>query len=387
LIQLQKTFNTEALYNSNHGSRDLGSVKKTLKSSDYLEMQIGDDSNQSLGGAKAALNEIKFGVFLPVFGFERMRFGVFSHVFGFGKTRFLPSYEHVRDFTLECERLGYHSVWVPDHLMYGKNPVLECWTILSALSSITRRIRLGTMVLSNSFRSPAVLAKMAATLDVISNGRLELGIGAGVSEGENLAYGIPFPMPSVRIEQMKEAVEIIKKVWTEEKANYNGKYYKIKKAICEPKPLQKPYPPIIIGGGGEKLTLRVTAEHADRYDWGFVPSMEQYKHKLKVLERHCSAVGRDFREIEKSCWPGGQVFIASDQREIDDKIARWKPTGVSLEDFKACNLVGTPSECIGKIQTYVDLGVTCFMLMFGDFPSNRGMMLFAKEVADKIKPS
>ena len=340
-----------------------------------------------MGGADVALNEIKFGVFLPVFGFERRRFDVFSRVFGFGKRRYLLSYEYLRDFTLECERLGYHSVWVSDHLMFGRNPVLECWTILSALSSLTERIRLGTMVLCNSFRSPAVLAKMAATLDVISNGRLELGIGAGVSEGEHLAYGIPFPKSSVRIEQMKEAIEIIKKLWMEEKADYNGKYYKIEKAICEPKPLQKPYPPIIIGGGGEKLTLRVTAEHANRYDWGFLLSMEQYKHKLKVLERHCSAVGRDFREIEKSCWPGGQVFIAPDQKELDEKIAKWKPKGVSLEDFKARNLVGTPDECIEKIQTYVDLGVTCFMLMFGDLPSNRGMMLFAKEVADKIKPS
>jgi F420-dependent oxidoreductase-like protein len=348
-------------------------------------MQIGDDSNQSLGGAKAALNEIKFGVFLPVFGFERMRFGVFSHVFGFGTTRFLPSYEHVRDFTLECERLGYHSVWVPDHLMYGKNPVLECWTILSALSSITRRIRLGTMVLSNSFRSPAVLAKMAATLDVISNGRLELGIGAGVSEGENLAYGIPFPMPSVRIEQMKEAVEIIKKVWTEEKANYNGKYYKIEKAICEPKPLQKPHPPIIIGGGGEKLTLRVTAEHADRYDWGFLPSMEQYKHKLKVLEGHCSAVGRDFREIEKSCWPGGQIFIALNRKELDEKVLQRKPKSVSLKVFKKLNLVGTPDDCIQKIQQYVNVGVTHFMLFFGDLPNMRGIRLFADKVVKKIK--
>ena len=228
---------------------------------------------------------------------------------------------------------------------------------------------------------------MAATFDVISKGRLELGIGAGVSETEHLAYGIPFPNSSVRIERLRETIEIMKKLWTQEKADYNGKHYMLREAICEPKPFQKPYPPITIGGSGEKLTLRVTAEHADRYDWGFLPSIEQYRHKLKVLETHCSAVGRGFQEIEKSCWIGGQILIAPDRKELDEKIARWKPKGASLEDFKARNFVGTPDECIDKIQTYLELGVTCFMLMFGDIPSDEGITLFAKEVADKIKSS
>jgi F420-dependent oxidoreductase-like protein len=320
-----------------------------------------------------ALNKTKFGVFLPFYAF------------GVGERKPLPSFSRVRDIVLECEELGYNSVWFDDHLMFGKGPTLECWTTLSALSSITTKIRLGTMVLCNSFRTPSLLAKMLATLDVISSGRLEFGIGAGVQKDEHVAYGIPFPKSKVRIERMKEAVEIIKKMWVEEKTSYEGKYYKIKEAICEPKPLQKPHPPITIGGGGEKLTLKVTAQHADRYDWGFLPSMEQYEHKLKVLEGHCSAVGRDFREIEKSCWPGGQIFIALNRKELDEKVLQRKPKSVSLKVFKKLNLVGTPDDCIQKIQQYVNVGVTHFMLFFGDLPNMRGIRLFADKVVKKIK--
>ena len=319
------------------------------------------------------MNDIKFGVFLPFYAF------------GVGNGRTLLSFDCLRNIVLECERLGYHSVWLDDHVMFGKSPILECWTTISALSSVTKRIRLGTMVLCNSFRKPSLLAKMATTLDVISSGRLELGIGAGVQKDEHVAYGVPFPEPNVRIGRMKEAVEIIKKMWTEEKASYEGEYYKIKEAVCEPKPLQKPHPPMIIGGGGEKLTMRVAAQHADRYDWGYVPSLGLYKHKLEVLERHCNAVGRDFQKIEKSCWPGGQIFIALDQKELDKKILQWKPKGISLEDFKKLNIVGTPDECIMRIQQYANVAVTHFMLFFGDLPNMRGLRLFAEKVVKKIK--
>ena len=214
--------------------------------------------------------KIKFGVFLPFYAFRNEK-------------RPSQLFNQLRDVVLECEQLGYDSVWLDDHLMMGTTPILECWTTLSALSTVTEKIRLGTMVTCNSFRNPALLAKMAATLDNISNGRLELGIGAGVQKNEHYAYGFPFLAPKSRIERLNEAVEIIKKLWTEEKANYSGKYYSIRDTVCEPKPLQKPHPSIVIGGCGEKLTLRVTTQHADRYDWGYLPSLEEYKRKLKVL--------------------------------------------------------------------------------------------------------
>ena len=316
------------------------------------------------------MNEIKFGVFLPFYAFRNTKTGSLFNL--------------IRDIVLECERLGYHSVLLDDHLMLNKMPILECWTTLSALSSATETVRLGTMVTCNSFRNPALLAKMVATVDNISNGRLELGIGAGVQKNEHKAYGFPFPSTKARIERLNEAVEIIKKLWIEEKATYNGKHYMIRDAVCEPKPVQKPHPPLTIGGGGEKLTLQVTARHADRYDWGYIPSVEEYKRKLKVLEKHCNAVGRTFNEIEKSCWPAGQIFIGADRKELEKKASRLLPKGVSMEDFMRTSFVGTPEDFIKQLQQYLDLGVTHFMLFFGDLPDLTGLRFFAEEVAQKI---
>ncbi len=318
------------------------------------------------------MNKIKFGAFLPFYAFK------------VGEKNPLSAFVRVRDVILECERLGYNSVWLDDHLMFEKQPILECWTTLSSLSAVTSKIRLGSMVLCNGFRNPALLAKMAATLDVISNGRLEFGVGAGVARDEHEAYGIPFLKPHARIDRLKEAVEIIKKMWTQEKASYEGKYYRINEAVCEPKPLQQPHPPITIGGGGEKLTLKVAAQHADRCDWGYVPSLERYKHKLDVLESHCKAVGRDFNEIEKSCLLGGQMFIVPDQKELGEKVLQLKPKNVSLEDFKKINFVATPDECRQKIRQYASLGVTYFMLFFGDLPDLGSLRLFAESVVKKL---
>ena len=136
------------------------------------------------------------------------------------------------------------------------------------------------------------------------------------------------------MERLGEALEVIKRLWTQEKASFRGKYYTLKNAECEPKPLQKPHPTITVGGGGEKNTLKVTAKYADRYDWGFLPSVDEYKRKLEVLENHCRPIGRDFGEIERSCWPSGQVLIAKDQDELKEKISRLKPPKMSLEDYK-----------------------------------------------------
>jgi F420-dependent oxidoreductase-like protein len=311
------------------------------------------------------LNKIKFGVFLPFYAFKSEA------------KEPLSLFSQIRDVVLECERLGYDSVWLDDHLMFENRSILECWTTLSALAASTSKIRLGTMVLCNGFRNPAVLAKMAATLDVISNGRLEFGIGAGVQEDEHVAYGIPFLKSNARIRRLGEAVEIIKKMWTEEKTSYEGKYYRTSDAVCEPKPLQKPHPPITIGGSGEKLTLKVAAQHADRFDWGPVP-FEVYKHKLEVLEGYCKAVGRDFRELEKSCWLGGQMFLVPSQEEVDEKVRLLKPRNVSMEDFKKLNFVATPDDCKQEIQRYASLGVTYFMLFFGDLPDLSSLRLFSE---------
>jgi len=155
--------------------------------------------------------------------------------------------------------------------MYNNWSILESWTTLSALSTLTSKIRLGTMVSCNQHRNPALLAKSAATLDVLSNGRLEFGIGAGAQESEHLAYGFDFPKLSDRVERLGEALEVVMGLWTQEKSTYQGKHYSLKDAVCEPKPLQKPHPPITVGGSEEKYTLKVTAKYADRFDWDICP--------------------------------------------------------------------------------------------------------------------
>ena len=165
-------------------------------------------------------------------------------------------YKSLVDYAIESELLGYDSIWVNDHLIFGSG-ILECWTTLSSLVPITERVRLGTLVLCNNFRFPSVVAKMAATLDYISNGRLEFGIGAGWNEEEHRAYGIPFPNPAERVERLREAIEIIKRMWTEKAPYYNGRYYRMEGAVCEPKPLQNPHPSITIGGAGEKLMMKL----------------------------------------------------------------------------------------------------------------------------------
>jgi alkanesulfonate monooxygenase SsuD/methylene tetrahydromethanopterin reductase-like flavin-dependent oxidoreductase (luciferase family) len=236
------------------------------------------------------------------------------------------------------------------------------------------------MVTCNPYRNPALLAKMAATVDILSGGRLDVGIGAGVQKQEHNSYGIPFPQTAARIERLGESLEVMKKLWTEPTANFKGKYYTLKDAICEPKPLQKPHPPLVVGGSGEKLTLKVTAKYADRFDWGFIPTLEEYTHKISVLESYCRAVGRDFAEIEKSCWPGYQVVMGEDQKSFQAQAERFMPEGVSLENFKKINLAGTPEECKEKLAVFEALGVSYFMLFFSDLPEFDNLELFAKTV-------
>ena len=314
---------------------------------------------------------------------KEIRFGVFLDVFAQPLT-----YSDFKDLAIESERLEYESVWMCDHFMRGRGPILECLTTLSAISSLTKKIRLGSLVLCNSYRNPSILAKAAATLDVISNGRLEFGIGAGWAENEYLAYGIPFPKPSIRIAQVREGIEIVKRMWTEETASYEGRYFRIKDAVCEPKPLQKPHPPITIGGSGEKLMLRIVAEYADRSNWH--ETAEMCRHKLKVLEKHCSSIGRDSQEIEKSV--DMVVSISENEQELTENLKKLyssRKQTVSFKEWlkvvKARDIMGIPSECLERIKEYVDIGITYFMLRFQDFPSKKGMRLFAEEVMKRIQ--
>ena len=283
-----------------------------------------------------------------------------------------------------AEELGFDSVWVYDHFHNVPAPaheaVFECWTTVAAISQRTSRIRLGQMVGCNSYRNPGLLAKITSTVDVISGGRLDWGIGAGWYENEYRGYGFDFRKPSDRIGMLRETVEIVKSMWTNPETTYNGKYYRMERANCDPKPLQKPTPPVWIGGGGEKVTLRVVAEHADVSNFG--SSLEEFVHKREILKGHCAAIGRDEESIRKTI--SSEVFIRETEKEIIEAGSKslW---GDSAESWRSKALVGTPEQVSEKIQKYIDAGCTGFVPWCPDYPSTETIELFARHVMPNFR--
>jgi len=214
------------------------------------------------------------------------------------------TYEDMLTVWREAEALPiFEHAWLFDHFMPiagdPSGPCLEGWTLLAAYAAQTERLRVGLMVTGNTYRHPAVLANMGATVDSISRGRLDFGIGAGWNEREHSAYGIPLYKPGERIARFAEACEVVRLMWTEEAPDFDGRYYQLQGARCEPKPVQKPYPPFVIGGSGEQKTLRVVAQYADI--WNFAGgSADDFTHKSQVLDGHCAAIGRDPASIARS---------------------------------------------------------------------------------------
>jgi len=332
------------------------------------------------------MKPVEFGVWLPnAWGFFRPPYS-FLHALRYNLREL--NFEVIKDIALKAEKLGYHSLWIPDHLSYKeRRERLESWTILSSLSSITEKIRLGTIVLCNLYRHPALVAKMASSLDFISKGRLEFGIGAGWNEIECNNFGIEFPKPKIRLEMLKESVEIIKMLWTQEQSTYRGKYYTIKDAYCDPKPVQTPHPPILIGGGGEKLTLKIVARYADRSN--FSGSSEIIERKMDILRKYCFRFGRDYGSIIKTT--NLFVVIAQTYEDyLEDMKKRYLFSGSSypfkewLKKAELFYIAGTPENCVEKIVRYIDLGIRFFILMFGRTPETDDMELFSKKVISKI---
>jgi len=224
----------------------------------------------------------------------------------------------------EADRLGFDTAWVFDHFLPifsdPTGPCLEGWTALSALAQATHKIRLGVMVTGNTYRHPAVLAKMAATVDIISNGRLIFGIGAGWFELEHQVYDIPFPPIGERLISLDESLTLIKKLWKQETANFTGRHHHLHDAPFEPKPIQQPHPPILVGAAGEKIALGIVARHADM--WNTFGSPETFRHKIEVLAEHCAHIGRDPDEIEKSVLISTTFSSDDNTRQlIEDYIA------------------------------------------------------------------
>jgi F420-dependent oxidoreductase-like protein len=306
------------------------------------------------------VSRIKFGLFLPQVG---LHFGV------------------IKERAQLADRLGFHSVWFVDHMWSRGLPdldQLEAWTLVSATAAITERLGIGTLVLCNSYRHPALLAKMLATLDNISNGRALLGLGAGWMEEEYRAYGYSFPSARVRIEQLEEALAIIKLMLVEPRASFQGKYYAVDEAVNNPKPVQKPHPPILIGGAGEKRLLRVVAEHANIWNCPNTAA-QALPHKLEVLKRHCDAIGRDPQTIEVSeqC----VMVLGRDEKDLRQKTQFAKQALGSVFDIDKTALCGTPDQLIEAIQNRNRQGVTLFTTLFGDLNQPETLELFASKVA------
>src|SRR5688500_17284400 len=248
-----------------------------------------------------------------------------------------------------AEDLGLDSLWVYDHFHNVPVPahetLFECWTTLAAISQVTSRIKLGQMVGCAPYRTPSLLAKITSNIDVMSGGRLIWGIGAGWYEHEFRGYGYPFLKASDRIGVLRETVEIVKAMWSEPDVTYDGKHFQLAGAQCDPKPVQTPHPQILIGGGGEQLTLRVVARHADASNFGGKP--HEWAAKAEVLKGHCADVGRDYDEIQKTWSP--EIFIRETEAEVTAAGSRsfW---GEPVESWTAGNLVGTPDQVAARIQ-------------------------------------
>lgn len=287
---------------------------------------------------------------------------------------------------LSAEAAGYDSIWLYDHVHpipdpTSDDPVFECWTTTAAIAQATSAIRVGQMVGCVAYREPALLAKMAASVDVLSAGRLDFGIGAGWYWHEFEAYGFDWGTPRERIGRLEEGVQIIESMWTEARTDFEGDWYRCVDARCLPKPLQAPRPPIWIGGSGEQLTLRVVARYADYSNFGGKP--DEFAHKCDVLRRHCETAGRDYDTIVKSIHQ--DCIVGRTEAEVRDKLdarmAKWGAvTGESADSYRRGHLVGTPAEVVDRIEEYVARGATYFVMWFPDYPSQSGLELFATEV-------
>jgi len=287
----------------------------------------------------------------------------------------------VKSHIQRAEQDGFDSFWVMDHFyqlpVHGpvKEPFLDAWTVLPALAVVTSRIRLGAMVSPVGYRNPALLARMAASLDHISSGRMNFGFGAGGFKPEYQSYGFEFiEKKSVRLAQMKEALQLILGLWTESGFTFHGQYFHVENAILEPKPVQRPHPPVLIGGVGPKVTLRIIAELGDACNlWG---PPDEFVKQRETLKRHCDEVGRDESTIEKTTYD--LVICASTEGALKGKIERLLPGGI--EPWMA--LVGTPSQLIDIVGEYERVGADHLCMDFaGNDPESYA--LFVNEVMGK----
>src|SRR2546426_12579447 len=290
----------------------------------------------------------------------------------------VEAFEAMTRVAQEAENLGFNSVWLYDHFhtipVPSQEVTFECWMSTAALARDTKRVRIGQLVTCNGYRNPALLAKMASTVDVMSHGRLDFGVGAGWFEHEYRAYGYDYPDAPERLRYLREAIQVILAMWTQEEAVFEGKYYQVCGAINQPKGIQKPHIPLLIGGGGEKVTLRLVAQYADACNiGGDIPTI---KHKLAVLKQHCEQLGRDYESIKRTTLIDYCV-IAETEAGVLAKLTPQERDNV--EELRQTWLIGTPEQIRERLAEYEEAGIQELIVRFVDAAQLEPLRLFARE--------
>jgi F420-dependent oxidoreductase-like protein len=285
----------------------------------------------------------------------------------------VEAYETMTRVAQLAEEVGFDSIWLYDHFHTVPKPTqevtFECWTSTAALARDTKRVRIGQMVTCNGYRNPALLAKMASTVDVLSHGRLDFGIGAGWYEHEYKAYGYEYPDAPTRLRYLREALQVIRKMWTEEEAVFVGKYYQINGAINQPKGAQKPHIPLLIGGSGEKVTLKLVAQYADACNINNHDNAALVR-KLDILRGHCEHVGRDYNEIRRTV----EYSVAIDRNE-DEALKKAQARNI----VPAKGLVGTPATIRQRLRELEEAGAQEVIIYLQDAAQLDSVRMFAEE--------
>src|SRR5216683_2379470 len=290
----------------------------------------------------------------------------------------VEAYEAMTRVAQTADEVGFDSVWLVDHFHTVPHPsqevTFESWTTTAALARDTKRIRVGQTVTCNGYRNPALLAKMASTVDVLSHGRLNFGIGAGWFEHEYRAYGYEYPDAPTRLRYLREAVQVILAMWTQKEAVFEGKYYQVHGAINQPKGVQQPHIPLLIGGGGEKVTLKLVAQYGDACNVG--GDLETIKHKFAVLKHHCDELGRDYNSIRRTTLIDDCAIAETEEAAI----AKLTPAQRNnLEEMRQTALIGTPTMIRQRLAEYEAAGVQEIIIRFVDAPQLESVQLFARE--------
>ena len=301
------------------------------------------------------------------------------------------NWKEIIDIVQTAEKIDFTHAWFSDHLLLREDSVdtncFECIAAMQGAVAMTEKLRIGPLVLCNLYRYPSILAKQFATLDQFSNGRMEFGYGAGWKEIEFNQYGIDFPNGQVRLDMFEEAIQIIKSLWTEERTNFDGKYYKIKNAVAAPKPFQKPYPTLWIGvGGGKDKILDLTAKYGEGVNFVWAIPVDELEQKFNKVDDLMIKHGREPKEMKKSYGAFTSIYRDEEEKEkhLNETAEHMKISVDELEKRQANIIHGTPEEVVSKIKAYKKIGVEHLIFMFPQNKEVEQMKFFKEKIMSKI---